>query len=30
MAKKQENYLEFIPAISEKNSWDKGENGTQG
>ena len=22
MAKKQENYLDYIPAISEKNSWD--------
>ena len=27
MAKKQENYLEFIPAISEKNSWDEDETG---
>ena len=27
MAKKQDNYLEFIPAISEKNSWDKDETG---
>ena len=23
MAKKQENYLEYIPAISGKNSWDR-------
>ena len=27
MAKKQENYLDFIPAISEKNSWDRDETG---
>ena len=27
MAKKQENYLEFIPAISGKNSWDRDETG---
>ena len=27
MAKKQENYLEYIPAISEKTSWDKDETG---
>ena len=27
MVKKQENYLEFIPAISEKNSWDEDETG---
>ena len=27
MAKKQENYLEYVPAISAKNSWDKDETG---
>ena len=27
MAKKQENYLEFVPVISGKNSWDKDETG---
>lgn len=27
MAKKKENYLDYIPAISEKNRWDVGENG---
>ena len=27
MAKKQENYLEYIPAISGKNSWDRDETG---
>ena len=27
MAKKQENYLEYIPVISPKNSWDVNENG---
>lgn len=27
MAKKQENYLEYIPAISPRNRWDVGEDG---
>ena len=27
MAKKQENYLDYIPVISEKNAWDVKENG---
>lgn len=27
MAKKQENYLDYVPVISEKNSWDVTENG---
>lgn len=27
MAKKKENYLDYIPAISRKNTWDVGENG---
>ena len=27
MAKKQENYLDYIPVISPKNTWDANENG---
>lgn len=27
MAKKQENYLDYIPVISPKNSWDADQNG---
>ncbi len=27
MAKNKENFLDYIPAISEKNTWDKDENG---
>lgn len=27
MAKKKENYLDYIPAISERNTWDAGESG---
>ena len=28
MAKKQENYLDYIPAISPKNTWDTNEDGS--
>ena len=28
MAKKQENYLDYIPAISPKNTWATGEDGS--
>ena len=27
MAKKKENYLDYVPAISRRNTWDVGENG---
>ena len=27
MAKKGKNYLDYIPAVSEKNTWDAAENG---
>ena len=27
MARKKENYLDYIPVISERNTWDTGKNG---
>lgn len=27
MAKKKENYLDFVPAVNGQNTWDRGEDG---